>query len=123
MCLTSSSDLHAGHHLSRRGLDAAGEELPREIEARYDDPRDPAALGVRRAAGEDAVAQAPLYANGLSGDQRAVVSDDAGGRDGRPQRDHRPGRQDRGARLRVNLWRREGETVQTGNFDDALHRE
>ncbi len=79
--LTSGSDFHSCYDLNRRGLDAAGEERPGVIEARYNDIRNIAAFVGRRAAGEKTIVEAPLYTNGLSGEQRAAVSDDASGFD------------------------------------------
>lgn len=77
--LTSSSDLHSSNHLNRRGLDAAGEERPGVVEARYNNLGNPAAFIGHQAAGEKAIVEAPLDTNSLFSDQRAAVSDDTGG--------------------------------------------
>lgn len=77
--LTSGSDLHSSNYLNRRGLDAAGEERPGLVEARYNNLGNPPAFIGRQAAGEKAIAEAPLYMNSLFSDQRAAVSDDTGG--------------------------------------------
>lgn len=71
-----------------RGLDAAGEERPGVIEARYYNLGNPAALAGHGAAGDKPIPEAPLYGNVLSNDLKAVVADDTSGCDRGPQRHH-----------------------------------
>lgn len=77
----SASDLHSSDYLKKRGLDTASEELPGVIEARYNNLGNPAALIGHGPAGDEAIAEAPLYVNSLSNKERAAVSDDTGGCD------------------------------------------